>query len=38
MNPERFTETTMNPEYRMLKQVTIDSAAEAVSLFYAHGR
>ena len=29
MNPEQLWETTMNPETRLLKQVTIDNAAEA---------
>jgi DNA gyrase subunit B len=29
MNPEHLWETTMNPETRLLKQVTINDAAEA---------
>lgn len=33
MNPEQLWSTTMNPEYRSLKQVTIESAAEADHLF-----
>ena len=33
MNPEQLWQTTMNPEFRTLKQVTIDSAAEADHLF-----
>jgi DNA gyrase subunit B len=33
MNPEQLWETTMNPDTRSLKQVTIDSAAEAEHLF-----
>jgi DNA gyrase subunit B len=33
MNPEQLWSTTMNPENRTLKQVSIDSAAEADHLF-----
>jgi len=33
MNAEQLWETTMNPEERMLRQVTIDSAAEADRIF-----
>lgn len=33
MNPEQLWTTTMNPEFRTLKQVTIESAAEADHLF-----
>jgi len=33
MNPEQLWSTTMDPAYRSLKQVTIDSAAEADHLF-----
>ncbi|WP_194777727.1 DNA topoisomerase (ATP-hydrolyzing) subunit B [Pararhodonellum marinum] len=33
MNPEQLWDTTMNPERRSLKQVNIDSAAEADHLF-----
>jgi DNA gyrase subunit B len=33
MNPEQLWTTTMNPEFRTLKQVTIESATEADLLF-----
>ncbi|MBL0047821.1 MAG: DNA topoisomerase (ATP-hydrolyzing) subunit B [Bacteroidetes bacterium] len=33
MNAEQLWETTMNPEFRTLRQVTIDSAAEADRIF-----
>ncbi|NLR79303.1 DNA topoisomerase (ATP-hydrolyzing) subunit B [Chitinophaga eiseniae] len=33
MNAEQLWDTTMNPEYRTLKQVTIESAAEADRVF-----
>ena len=33
MNAEQLWDTTMNPEHRTLKQVTIDSAAEADRIF-----
>jgi DNA gyrase subunit B len=33
MNAEQLWETTMNPETRTLKQVTIESAAEADRIF-----
>jgi DNA gyrase subunit B len=33
MNAEQLWETTMNPEYRMLRRVAIDSAAEADRVF-----
>jgi DNA gyrase subunit B len=33
MNPEQLWETTMNPENRTLRQVTIDNAAEADRIF-----
>ena len=33
MNSEQLWDTTMNPEHRTLRQVTIDSAAEADRIF-----
>ena len=33
MNPEHLWETTMNPQTRLLKQVTIENAAEADEIF-----
>ena len=33
MNAEQLWDTTMNPQYRTLRQVTIDSAAEADRIF-----
>lgn len=33
MNPEQLWETTMDPSNRILKQVTIDNAAEADHIF-----
>ena len=33
MNPEQLWETTMNPENRLLKQVSIENAAEADEIF-----
>lgn len=33
MNPEQLWETTMDPSTRLLKQVTIENAAEADEIF-----
>ena len=33
MNAEQLWDTTMNPQYRTLRQVTIDSGAEADRIF-----
>ena len=33
MNAEQLWDTTLNPEFRTLKKVTIDSAAEADRVF-----
>lgn len=33
MNPEQLWETTLNPEHRILKQITIENAVEADSVF-----
>ena len=37
MNPEQLWETTMNPENRLLKQVSIENAAEADEIFLLMG-
>jgi DNA gyrase subunit B len=34
MNAEQLWETTMNPDTRTLKQVTIENAAEADQMFF----
>ena len=33
MNPEQLWETTMDPENRILKQISIENAAEADRIF-----
>ncbi len=33
MNPEQLWSTTMNPENRMLKQISIENAAEVDYIF-----
>jgi DNA gyrase subunit B len=33
MNDKQLWDTTMNPEHRTLRQVTIDNAAEADAIF-----
>jgi DNA gyrase subunit B len=33
MNPEQLWDTTMNPDTRLLKQVTIQNAADADEIF-----
>jgi len=35
MNPEQLWETTMNPETRILKQVSIDNAANGRSYIFS---
>lgn len=37
MNPEQLWETTMDPSTRLLKQVTIENAAQADEIFYVDG-
>ena len=38
MNASQLWDTTLNPEQRTLKQVTVDNAAEADRVFNANGR
>jgi DNA gyrase subunit B len=33
MNPEQLWDTTLNPEFRMLKQINIESLADADKVF-----